>query len=287
MNVTKINWTDLTWNPVSGCTKLTAGCKYCYAETLAENKRGTRAFPVGFDLMLRPWKLDEPRRVKTPSLIFTNSMSDMFHADIPDEYRDRICDVMRSYPEHRFQVLTKRPEIAARYFSTRAVPESMWMGTTVEHAATKDRIDVLRSIDSRVRFLSLEPLIGHLGEVDLTGIHWVITGGESGNHMSDDRVRGLRGLVRRGDRKSGERLWMPREDRHHWITELRDQCRDAGAAFWHKQWGGPRPESGGRIVDGVEHNGMPDHIDGAMPEVTERLVPGPRQRRLPIASSAA
>lgn len=259
MNETAINWTELTWNPASGCQKISAGCKYCYADSLAENKRGTAAFPKGFDLTIRPHKLDEPRRAKRPSLIFTSSMTDVFYDQIPLDYRHRIFDTIESTPHHRYQVLTKRPDIAAEYFSKRAVPSNVWLGTTVEHQATAWRVDTIRGIDAKVRFVSAEPLIGPL-ELDLTGIHWLISGGESGLHLTRPDILEERALVAKAARG-----YIPREDRYSWVTSLRDQCAAAGTAFWHKQWGGPRPTSGGRLVDGVEHNGMPEHIAGAMP----------------------
>jgi protein gp37 len=267
MNHTEINWTELTWNPASGCEKISAGCKYCYAESLAENKRGTRAFPNGFGLTLRPHKLAEPKKIKRPSLIFTNSMSDMFLAGISDDYRDQVFDAIRAAPQHRYQMLTKRPEIAARYFSTRKVPDSVWLGVTVEHQLTADRIDILRSIDARVRFLSVEPMVGHVDLFGrLEGIHWVIGGGESGAHLSDARIREQRAMVELNTQRApGERPWKPRADRYHWARDLRDACAQQGTAFFWKQWGGPTPKGGGREVDGREHDGMPTHIDCAMP----------------------
>jgi len=266
MNKTEINWTDLTWNPASGCTKISAECKYCYAETLAENKRGTAAFPFGFSMTLRPHKLAEPARVKTPSLVFTNSMSDLFHDEIPDSYRERCFAAMEDAPHHRYQVLTKRPEKAAEWFSTRRVPDCVWLGVTIGVRDTAWRADVLRNIDAKVRFLSCEPLLERLDTLDVSGISWVIGGGESGVHASKADVLEKRFLVRRGNRKSGEALWVPREDRIDYARHLRDKVKDAGAAFWWKQWGGPRPHSGGRILDGVEWNEMPCHVSGAMPD---------------------
>jgi protein gp37 len=265
MNETEINWTDLTWNAASGCTKVSPECAHCYAETLAENKRGTRAFPVGFDVTMRPWKLDEPRLVKKPSLIFTNSMTDMFHEEITDDYREKICETMEKYPQHRYQTLTKRPEIAAAFFKRRPVPASMWLGCTVGVRRTTDRIAILQSIAAPVRFLSCEPLLEELRDLDLSGISWVIGGGESGSHASDEKILKRRFLVRRGDRANGEALWMPREDRLHFARSLRDQTKAAGAAFWWKQHGGPRPTSGGRILDGRTWDEMPTHVAGAMP----------------------
>lgn len=263
MNQTEINWTSLTWNPASGCTKISAGCKYCYAETLAENKRGTLAFPVGFDVTEKPWKLDEPRRVKPPSLIFTNSMTDMFHAEISDAYRDKILDVMNAQHRHRYQVLTKRPDLAAKYFRTRCVPHSMWLGATVEHEKTTWRLDAIRSIDARVRFVSAEPLVGDLGAIDLSGIHWLITGGESGTHLARADIAEERAIVRRVGSTS---KWEPRPDRYHWITSVRDQCNAGGVAYWHKQWGGTRPHSAGRVVDGRTWDELPWHVPGALPD---------------------
>lgn len=262
MNETDINWTELTWNPASGCTKISAGCKYCYAESIAEGKRGTVAFPVGFDVVEKPKKLSEPAKVKRPSLIFTNSMTDMFHEQISDAYRERIVEAMA--PQHRYQVLTKRPEIAAHFFATRKVPACMWLGVSVEHQETAARVDVLRYIEAPVRFISAEPLLGTL-QLNLLGIDWLISGGESGLHfMKDARALERRALVRRGN--DHEHAWMPREDRIDWVRTLRDQCKDAGTAFWHKQWGGPRPGSAGRMLDGRTWDEMPVHVTGAMPE---------------------
>ena len=289
MNNTEINWSELTWNPASGCEKVSAGCKYCYAEGLAENKRGTRAFPNGFELTLRPHKLEEPRKIKRPSLIFTNSMSDMFLESISDDYRDRVFDAIRAAPHHRYQMLTKRPEVAARYFSTRSVPDSVWLGVTVEHQLTADRIDILRRIDARVRFLSVEPMVGHVdlaGRLD--GIHWVIGGGESGSHLSDPAIRLQRAMVEpNGDRGAYPYPWKPRADRYHWATDLRDACLKQGSAFWWKQWGGPTPKGGGRKVDGIEHDGMPTHVPGAMPANYTHRELANAKRQLELAPRAS
>lgn len=264
MQKTKINWTDQTWNPASGCEKVSPECKFCYAETLSENKRGTPAFPVGFELQLRPHKLREPSKLKEPSLVFVNSMSDMFLAEIPDAFRDDCFGAMEAAPQHRYQVLTKRPQIAARYFATRRVPDCVWIGTSLGlQRYGGERLDALREVPARVRFISAEPLLEDLGELDLRGIHWLISGGESGLHLSQEKWLKLRALVRRGGKN--EPRWVPREDRIDWVRSLRDQCTAAGVAFWHKQWGGPRPESGGRVLDGRTHDGMPDHVELAMP----------------------
>lgn len=258
MNETEILWTELTWNPASGCTKISAGCKYCYAENLAENKRGTPAFPVGFDVVEKPHKLGEPSKVKKPSLIFTNSMTDMFHEQISEAYRDRILEAMRAAARHRYQVLTKRPEKAAEYFATRRVPDCMWLGVTVEHQATAHRLDTLRSIKAPVRFISIEPLLGPL-VLNLEGIHWAIGGGESGSHMMDPTIASVRGLARKADK------WEPNPEHADWVRGIRDQCVAAGVPFFFKQWGGSRPTSAGRLLDGRTWDEMPTR-PGAMPQ---------------------
>jgi protein gp37 len=245
MNNTEIVWTEKTWNPTSGCHPVSEECRHCYARSLAEQRRGTVAFPVGFDIVMKPHKLDEPRKIKAPALIFVNSMSDLFLDEITDEYRDRILTVIRETPRHTFQTLTKRPENAARYFSTRDVPANLWLGVTCGGASWAHRIDVLRTINAMVRFVSVEPLIEPLGQVDLSGIHWVIVGGESGNHLSDPAVALKRALVSRVRGK-----WTAREDRVQWIRDIRDQCTAAGVAFLFKQWGGTRGHLAGRTLDG-------------------------------------
>jgi protein gp37 len=280
MNVTEINWTELTWNPASGCTKISPGCKYCYAETIAEGKRGTLAFPVGFDVVEKPKKLGEPAKVKRPSLIFTNSMSDFFHEQISDAYRERMLEAMEAAPQHRYQVLTKRPEIAARFFRARKAPACMWLGVTIESQSYAHRLEELRGIEAPVRFVSAEPLLGPL-ELELAGIDWLISGGESGLHLlRDERALALRALVRRATREEEPLHWLPREDRIDWVRSLRDQCQAAGTAFWHKQWGGPRPASAGRKLDGRTWDEMPVHVARAMPEAYQARTT--QSRTLPL-----
>lgn len=252
MNETTIEWTDHTWNPASGCKVVSEGCRYCYAKTLAENKRGTAAFPRGFDLTIRPHKLDEPRRLKVPSRVFVNSMSDLFWEEISDEYRSRIIDVMWNTPQHQYQVLTKRPANMARFFKNREVPDNMWCGTTIESNRVMDRADYLRDVPAAVRFISAEPLLSDLDGLNLQGLHWVISGGESGSHLSDDHIANRRALVARGP--SG---WFVRDDRADWVRGIRDACRSAGVSFIHKQWGGLRPKSCGRELDGIIHDEYP------------------------------
>lgn len=255
MNETRIEWTDLTWNPASGCKVVSEGCRYCYAKTLAENKRGTPAFPNGFDLTIRRHKLREPYGIKKPSLIFVNSMSDLFWEEIPSSYREEIIDVIRSTPQHQYQVLTKRPEAMAAWFETREVPKNMWCGTTVESSRVLGRVDHLRRVPAAIRFISAEPLISDLDGLNLDGIHWVISGGESGLHLSDRHVCDRRGLVHN---ETG--VWRVREARADWVRSIRDNCVRSGVAFLHKQWGGLRPKSCGRELDGRVWDEYP-HFD--------------------------
>ena len=233
-----IEWTDATWNPVTGCTKISAGCDNCYAERFAERWRGTPGHPfeAGFDLTLRPGRLEQPLRWQRPRRIFVNSMSDLFHRDVPTDFIDRVFATMERAHWHQYQVLTKRPEIMRRHMERRyrtssVAPPHVWLGVSVEEAKVKRRIEVLRATPARVRFLSIEPLIGPLGELDLAGIHWVIVGGESG---------------------PGARYMRP-----DWVREIRDQCIAQGVPFFFKQWGGIRPKSKGRELDGWEWSQMP------------------------------
>jgi protein gp37 len=256
MNDTEIRWTTLTWNPASGCTSVSPGCKYCYARSLAENKRGTLAFPKGFDLMMRPWKLDEPRKVKTPSLIFVNSMSDLFLKDIPDSYRDRVIDVIEQTPQHCYQVLTKRHDNLLRYSQRRKLPPNFWAGVTVEDQTRAVlRIPYLVQVDVPVKFLSVEPA---LSSVDVSPwieqLQWVIWGGESGSHLMDAKVRAARSCSVR-DEKTGK--WSPHPERMAWPRLLRDQCQAAGVPFFFKQWGAARPTSGGHELDGKRWEQFP------------------------------
>jgi protein gp37 len=237
-NTTSIEWTDATWNPVTGCTKISAGCDHCYAERFSERFRGTRAHPFenGFDLTLRPERLKQPLTWRAPRMIFVNSMSDLFHKDIPNEFIGRVCDIMERARWHTFQVLTKRSSLMRdflrhRYSAVRG-PVHMWFGVSVEDAGKKSRIRHLREAPAGVRFLSIEPLLGPIGKLELDGIDWVIVGGESG---------------------PGARPMKP-----EWVREVRDQCEHCGVAFFFKQWGGLRPKSGGRRLDGREYSDFPE-----------------------------
>jgi protein gp37 len=237
-NTTAIEWTDATWNPVTGCTKISAGCDNCYAERFSERFRGVARHPFenGFDLTLRPERLDQPLRWREPRMIFVNSMSDLFHKEVPDEFIARVCDTMERAYWHTFQVLTKRSSLMRdflrRRYGEERGPPHIWFGVSVEDGSKKSRIRHLREAPAGIRFLSIEPLIGPVGQLDLFGIDWVIVGGESG-----PRARPMK---------------------PEWVREVRDQCNENKIAFFFKQWGGLRPKSGGRKLDGREWSQFPD-----------------------------
>jgi protein gp37 len=233
-----IEWTDATWNPIRGCTKITPGCKNCYAEAFAERFRGVPGHPFeqGFDLRLIPEKLDEPQRWRRPLRIFVNSMSDLFHPSVPTDYIKRIGISMHHAHWHTFQVLTKRHERMNELLSGElrwiGLLKNVWWGVSVEDREHGlPRIDVLRRTNAAIRFLSIEPLLEDLGEVDLTGIDWVIVGGESGIHHRPIAVA--------------------------WVRSIRDQCQAAKVPFFFKQWGGRTPKRQGRILDGRVWDRMP------------------------------
>jgi protein gp37 len=273
VNDTAIAWTDVTWNPASGCQKVSEGCKHCYAETLAENKRGTAAFPRGFELTLRPHKLREPFKLKTPSLVFVNSMSDLFWDQIPTAYVDQIVDVIEQTPQHQYQVLTKRPDRMLAYSRRRKLPGNFWAGVTIEATRFVSRADTLREVDAEIRFISAEPLLSALiyhtagrsagpGPLDLGGIDWVIVGGESGTHLADPEKCAKHALVTRD--ASG---WHPRPQCAQWVRDIRDACEARSVAFFFKQWGGIRPTSNGKTLDGREHHAWP-RLPGTQPQST-------------------
>ena len=236
----RIEWTDVTWNPVTGCTKIGPGCDNCYAQRFAERWRGIEGHPYeqGFDLRQWPLRLQQPSQWKKPRMIFVNSMSDLFHKRVDRQFIDKIFDAMEVADWHVYQVLTKRSSLMRRYVRGRycdgKVPKHIWLGVSVEDAAHKGRIDHLRQVNSESRFISFEPLLGPIDSVDLSGIAWVIVGGESGPKA---------------------RPMAP-----SWATRLRDRCETAGAAFFFKQWGGARPKAGGRLLEGEEWNGFPWQI---------------------------
>jgi len=247
-----IEWTDSTWNPIRGCTKISPGCKHCYAETFAERFRGVPGHPYeqGFDLRLVPEKLAEPLKWKTKRAIFVNSMSDLFHEEVPDDYIEQVARVMTSASWHTYQVLTKRADRLRDLLSGRlafAAPQRhIWWGVSVENR--KDglpRIDRLREAPAAVRFLSIEPLLEDLGPVNLTGIDWAIVGGESGP--------GARPIAK------------------EWVEDIRTQCEAAGVPFFFKQWGGVRKSKTGRELNGRTYDAMPDRTTGPVASSRVRL----------------
>jgi len=213
MRSTKIEWTDKTWNPITGCTKKSMGCAHCYAEVMSRRLKamGLEKYSNSFNLTLHPENLDEPKQWIKSHNIFVCSMSDLFHEDVSFDFIDKIMDVIKSTPQHRYQILTKRAERMAEYFLTHSIPENVWLGTTVECKSSLYRIDCLRNIPASVRFLSCEPLLEDLGEMNLTDIDWVIVGGESGPKA---------------------RPMQP-----SWVTNIMKQVEEADSAFFFKQWG--------------------------------------------------
>ena len=268
MNETGILWAKHTWNPWSGCTEITEGCKFCYAKTLSENKRGTAAFPNGFDLTYRWHKLIEPRKIKAPSLIFVNSMSDMFWDQIQFADIDRVMDMIEEVSRHEYIVLTKRIDRALEYSRHRKLPRNIWLGPTIENGRVGfDRIATLKKIDAEIKIISAEPLLGPL-RLDFGGIDWVITGGESGTHLFDAKWRDLRGLV-----NYSNRVWSVRQERAPWVSEIRDRVKAAAGSFFHKQWGGATSHSAGRLLDGIEWNEFPRLPGGTSASLNPRLMP--------------
>jgi len=259
MNPSRIEWTGATWNPVTGCTKVSPGCDHCYAETFAERWRHVPGHPYehGFDLQLRPERMGQPLSWKRPGLIFVNSMSDLFHADVPEAYITEVAATMRAASWHTFQVLTKRAERLERLSRRITWSDNVWLGVSVETKPYYARIRHLQRVSAAVRFLSCEPLLGPLPDLPLDGIHWVIVGGESG---------------------PGARPMDPA-----WARGIRGQCQDAGVPFFFKQWGAWGPlsndandqmamkrlgkKAAGRLLDGRTWDGMPTTV-GQAPTLT-------------------
>jgi len=211
----RIEWTEQTWNPTTGCTKISPGCKHCYAETMAYRLQamGAPGYDNCFQLSLMDNRLEQPLRRRKPTIYFVNSMSDLFHEEIPDGFLDRVFSVIKKTPHHTYQILTKRSERMHDFFSERTVPRNVWLGVSAEDQKYGvPRIDDLRTVDSTVRFISAEPLLEDLGEINLTGIHWMIVGGESG-----PKARPMKA---------------------EWVDNIHRQCKRSGTAFFFKQWGG-------------------------------------------------
>lgn len=243
-----IEWTDATWNPVTGCTKISAGCDNCYAARFSERFRGVprHPFETGFDLTLRPARLQQPLSWKRPRMIFVNSMSDLFQKEIPQAFISAVFDTMEAANWHVYQVLTKRSSLLQKFinarYKTRRAPLHMWFGVSVENRQAVSRIAHLQEANAGVRFLSIEPLIAPVGRIDLHGVDWVIVGGESGPHA--------------------------RPMNPEWAIDIRNQCIAARVPFFFKQWGGRSPKTGGRLLEGREWNQFPT-TRGAMPSQLE------------------
>ena len=241
MKYSKIEWTEATWNPSTGCSKVSAGCKNCYAETMAKRLQamGAPGYENGFEFTLMPDRLDMPLKIKKPTKFFVNSMSDLFHEKMPFDFLDKVFDVMEQTVHHKYQILTKREDRLIEYSKHRAMPGNVWLGVSVESAKTKHRIEVLRHIPACIRFLSIEPHIADVGILDLRGIHWVIVGGESGPKA--------------------------RPMRPEWAFQIKQQCQEQSVAFFFKQWGawgedGVRrsKRANGRLLLGQEWNEQPN-----------------------------
>jgi len=230
-----IEWTEASWNPVTGCDKISPGCKFCYADRMAKRlqKMGNPKYARGFELTLHESALELPLHWKTPQAIFVNSMSDLFHEEVPEGFIQRVFDVMRRANWHRFQVLTKRSQRLSKLSPAIDWPSNVWMGVSVERDDYTFRIDHLRSTGAHIKFLSLEPLLGPLRNLNLAGIHWAIVGGESG---------------------PGSR---PIEE--EWVLDIKDQCQRGGVPFFFKQWGGVNKKRTGRLLQGREWNEFPAH----------------------------
>jgi protein gp37 len=235
VSTSRIEWTEVTWNPVTGCDRISPGCDNCYALTLAKRLKamGSAKYQVdgdprtsgpGFGVTVHPGALGEPLRWRRPTVVFVNSMSDLFHARVPRAFVADVWDVMRRTPRHTYQVLTKRPERMARLLADVEPLANVWLGTSVEDDAHTARVDALRATPAAVRFVSAEPLIGPVPSLNLTGVHWLIAGGESG-----PRSRPI---------EAG------------WVRDLRDRCQEHRVAFFFKQWGGRTPKANGRLLDG-------------------------------------
>jgi protein gp37 len=240
-STTTIEWTEQTWNPTTGCTKISPGCKHCYAEVMAKRLQamGARGYENGFNLSILPERLTQPLMRRKATTYFVNSMSDLFHNDIPFDFLDQVFDVIRRTPQHTYQILTKRSARMRKYFVLRDVPANVWLGVSVENRKYGlPRIDDLRKVKAEIRFLSVEPLLEDVGEIDLRGIHWVIVGGESG-----PKARPMKA---------------------EWVETIQEQCDHEGVAFFFKQWGGwgvdgkRRPKkNNGRLFAGRTWDEMP------------------------------
>ena len=238
MAQSSIEWTEMTWNPTTGCNKISAGCKFCYAEVMANRLQamGIDKYKDGFELRIHEDALLIPYSWKHPKIVFVNSMSDLFHKDVPLEFIKKVFDVMNNTP-HIYQVLTKRSDILLKYHKELKWTPNIWMGVSVENAKVKHRIDDLRKTNAHTKFLSCEPLIGPLSKMNLKKINWVIVGGESGR--------------------------TPRPMNVDWVLDIQKQCEKAGVSFFFKQWGGTNKKKAGREINGKTYDDMPE-LDGVL-----------------------
>ncbi|MBC6493028.1 DUF5131 family protein [Flavihumibacter stibioxidans] len=235
MSASSIEWTELTWNPVTGCTKISAGCKHCYAEVMAKRLQamGVEKYKDAFKLAIHEDALMLPYTWKKQKVVFVNSMSDLFHKDVPLDFIKKVFKVMNENPQHTFQILTKRADRLLKLDKELTWSHNIWMGVSVENDKVKDRIEYLRKTHARTKFLSCEPLIGPLQNMDLRGIDWVIVGGESG------------------------RKARPMDE--DWVLDIMDQCKNANVAFFFKQWGGTNKKKTGRMLNGRTYDEMPEY----------------------------
>lgn len=240
MKTTKIEWTDKTWNPITGCSKISSGCKNCYAETMSIRLKamGTTKYADGFQLTLHEECLNEPLAWKKPHVIFVCSMSDIFHEKVPFSFVDKILKVIEQTPQHNYQILTKRASRMNEYFLNKKIPNNVWLGVTVDVSSSKERIDSIRNIEASIKFLSCEPLLEDLGELNLNNIDWVIVGGESGSKARP----------------------MEKE----WVLSIKRQCEQSGSAFFFKQWGTwgsdgikRNKKANGKLINGKVYQEMP------------------------------
>ncbi len=244
MNKSKIEWTEQTWNPSIGCNKISAGCKNCYAEIMAKRLKamGTKGYANGFKFKLMPERLKQPVNIKKPTKFFVNSMSDLFHEKMPFTYLDTIFDVIDRTPWHTYQILTKREKLMAEYCAGKSLPKNVWLGVTVENSSTKQRINYLRKINATIRFISMEPLLENIGDVNLEEIHWVIVGGESGSKA--------------------------RPMKSDWVINIKKECEQQGVALFFKQWGAwgadgirRNKKENGRKLNGRIYDEYPELIE--------------------------
>ena len=240
MKTTKIEWTDKTWNPITGCTKISAGCANCYAEIMSKRLQAMKQdkYKNGFTLTMHNDVLDEPIKWKKPHTIFVCSMSDLFHENVPFSFIDKVVETIKSTPQHNYQILTKRANRMAEYFSDKIIPKNAWLGVTVDIACSKSRIDFLRNLNAPIKFLSCEPLLEDLGDMNLDGIDWVIVGGESGAKA--------------------------RPMKEEWVQSIKVQTEKQGSAFFFKQWGTwgsdgikRNKKANGKLINGKVYQAMP------------------------------